>query len=96
MEHRDGLLKVLRGDFFDLSLLTDVPTAGYATLLIARQNHSSIFTVYPASEFSGRCVDMGFRGDGFVPWDDIVLDIGDEKKQVAFEPGSNGVFAEKI
>lgn len=31
-----------------------------------------------------------------MPWDDIVLDIGDEEKQVVFGIGFNGMLTESI
>jgi hypothetical protein len=92
MGPRNGFLWVLRDSFRGFAQLTDIPKTGYATLFISHQKYSSIFTVHPAPEFSGRCTDIGVRGGSFVSRDNIIVDICDEEKQVAFETGSDGVL----
>jgi len=94
VESGDGFLNILRrGRFEGLAELTNIPTAGYPGLFGARLKYSSIATIHPAPKFSGRRAGIGVRGGTLVCWDDIVLDIGDEKKKVALKTGSNGVLS---
>jgi hypothetical protein len=89
--------ETLRGDSFESQEKpTNIPTAGYSRLFIARLNYSSFVTVYPAPKFSGRRADVGVRVDGFATRDNVVLDIGDEEKQVARRTRSDRVLTEKV
>jgi hypothetical protein len=55
-----------------------------------------ILTVHPAPKFSGRRTSIGVRNGALMRWDDIVLDIRDEEKQVEFEAKPNGVLSVSV
>jgi len=81
VEFGGGFLNIIRRDRFEgLEKLTNIPAAGYPGLFSARLKYSSIAAVHPAPKFSGRRAGVGVRDGTLVRWDDIVLDISDEKK----------------
>ena len=96
LKHRRAHETPRGGGFKSQETLTNIPTARYSRLFIARLNYSSFVTVYPAPKFSGRRADIGVRVDGFVTRDNVVLDVGDEEKQVARRTRSNRVLTEEL
>lgn len=94
---RDSFLKIIRADKSeDLAKPTAIPTARYPGLFNARLKYSSTLTVHPAPKFSGRRAGIGVRGGALMRWDNIVLNIGDEEKQVALRTSFDGVCSEMV
>jgi len=85
-----------RDKFDDMEKLADIPATWYPGLIGSCLKYSRILAVHPAPKFSGRRADISVKGCALVRWDDIILDICDEEKQVVLKARSSWVFSVSV